>query len=294
MRAPRVRIADLPWYDLPELRTATDAWWLGIAAHLRRFGVDRVPAALSRDGDHAERWRHRDLLLSQACGYDVLYDAASWIVPVATPCYRNVGAEGPRYASAIVVRDDDASRDVADLRGRRFVLNECSSHSGNNAVRPLVAARCRDGTFFAEVRASGSHTDRLAAVRSGGSDAACVDLLVMDLLRRWRPSALAGLRVLAHTAPAWAPPYVTSVHTEPAVVDALRRALAAAARDEALTACRRALQIEDFAFLPAAVYADLARFEEPALRAGYFELPAPAASPLHRPPLASGEHQAAI
>jgi hypothetical protein len=92
-----VRIADLPWYDLDELAPATDAWWRGIASHLRRLGVDRVPDHLSRDGSHIARWQHCELLLSQACGYDVLYDAADDIVPIATPRYLAEGCEGPRY-----------------------------------------------------------------------------------------------------------------------------------------------------------------------------------------------------
>src|SRR5262245_51271215 len=92
-----LRIADLPWYDLDELVSATDGWWRGIASHLRRLGVDRVPDILSRDGSHVARWQDADLLLSQACGYDVLYDAASDIVPIATPRYLAEGCEGPRY-----------------------------------------------------------------------------------------------------------------------------------------------------------------------------------------------------
>jgi hypothetical protein len=35
-----VRIAELPWYDVPELVAATDAWWRGIARHLQAAGVE--------------------------------------------------------------------------------------------------------------------------------------------------------------------------------------------------------------------------------------------------------------
>lgn len=277
-----MRIADLPWYDLPELQAATDAWWRGIASHLRRLGVDRVPDALQREGCHVARWRHRDLLLSQACGYDVLYDAAPWIVPVATPCYRVGGVQGPRYRSAVVVRDDGPQRTLADLRGARFVVNEASSHSGNNAARPLFAPRCTNGAFFATVAASGSHTDSLGAVQQGDADGACIDLVVWELLQRVRPQALHGLRVLATTAPTWAPPYVTSRRAPRPLRQALGRALLAAAQDRELADCRAALCIDGFEVLPENAYRDLAEFERPALAARYFELPAPAASPLSR------------
>jgi ABC-type phosphate/phosphonate transport system substrate-binding protein len=283
-----VRIADLPWYDLPELQAATDAWWDGIAGHLRRLGVDRVPDRLQRDGCHVERWRQRDLLLSQACGYDVLYDAAQWIVPIATPCYRAGGNRGPRYTSAVVVRDDSSRQHLGDLRGARFVVNEASSHSGNNAVRPMVAPRCEGGRFFADVHTSGSHTDSLGAVQQGTADAACIDMVVFELLQRVRPGALHGLRVLATTAAAWAPPYVTSVHSGPELRHTLRCALSAAAQDPRLVECRAALLIDGFEVLPDGAYRSLAAFEQPALAARYFELPAPATSPLSRAAGASG------
>lgn len=277
-----MRIAELPWYDLPELQAATDGWWCGIARHLRAHGVDRVPDRLQRDGCHVARWQHQDLLLSQACGYDVLYDAARWIVPVATPCYRASGTRGPRYTSAVVVREHGTHRRLADLRGARFVVNEASSHSGNNAMRPLVAPRCHEGRFFGSVEATGSHTDSLDAVQRGTADAACIDGVVLDLMQRVRPQALHGLRVLATTAATWAPPYVTSVHSGPELRRALRSALAAAVRDADLAEHRSALLIDGFEVLPDGAYGALAEFEVPALTARYFELPAPATSPLAR------------
>ncbi len=277
-----MRIADLPWYDLDELVQSTDAWWRGIARHARAAGVERVPDELARDGCHAARWRRPELLLSQACGYDVLYDSADAIVPIATPCYAAEGCEGPRYRSIVVVRADRPWRTVAELRERRVAVNEASSHSGTNALRPLVAPVAVGGTFFGEVRVTGSHTDSIDAVVHGDADVACIDAVVLALLRRVRPAALRALRPIVCTTPALAPPYVTSVHTPAPVRAALQRALLAALHDVELAACRDALLLRGFSLLPAATYAELEGFEEPALAAGYFELPAPRRSPLHR------------
>jgi ABC-type phosphate/phosphonate transport system substrate-binding protein len=277
-----VRVADLPWYDLPELRAATDAWWRGIAGHLAELGVDDLPAALRRDVAHERNWQERRLLLSQACGYDVIYDAEAVLVPVATPCYASAGCTGPRYRSAVVVRADDAARELADLRGRRCAVNEATSHSGVNALRPLVAALSRGGAFFGQVLVTGAHTDSLGLVQKGGADVAAIDVVVLDLVMRVRPQALAGLRVLAHTDAALAPPYVTSVHTDAETRTRLRLALQRAAADPRLHDCRAALRIERLEFPPASAYAELRAFEAPALQAGYFELPAPRRSPLSR------------
>ncbi|HEX6811118.1 MAG TPA: PhnD/SsuA/transferrin family substrate-binding protein [Planctomycetota bacterium] len=289
MYAPRpVRIADLPWYDLEEVEAATDAWWSGIARHLRRLGVDRVPDTLTRRGSHVERWEHPDLLLSQACGYDVLYDHAAVLVPLASPCYAAAGCQGPRYSSVVVVRAGLAVTSLAALRGTRVVVNEASSHSGTNALRPLIAPLSAGGEFFADVQVSGSHTDSLRALRQGRADVACVDAVVMELLRRVRPDALRGIRVLATTAPALAPPYVTSVHADAALRQCLRQALQAAIADPALAECRNALLLTDFVFAPEGAYRELATFEVGALAAGYHELPAPRTSPLHRNGVATG------
>jgi ABC-type phosphate/phosphonate transport system substrate-binding protein len=277
-----VRIADLPWYDLPELVDATDSWWCGIADHLRRLGVDRVPDALLREGSHVDRWRHPELLLSQACGYDVLYDAADDIVPIATPCYTAEGCEGPRYRSIVVVRSDHRAQTLADLRGTRAAVNEAASHSGTNALRSLVAPLSRDGAFFGEVVVTGAHTDSIAAVRAGRADVACIDAVVLALLRRARPAAVRGLRPVMCTAAALAPPYVVSARASAALREVVQQALHDAARDPKLATARRALLLDAFAFLPPASYAELEAFEEPALEAGYFELPAPARSPLSR------------
>jgi ABC-type phosphate/phosphonate transport system substrate-binding protein len=229
-----------------------------------------------------QRWQHPDLLVSQACGYDVLYDAADDIVPVATPCYEAEGCEGPRYRSIVVVRADRAFRTLSDLRGSRAAINEASSHSGTNALRSLAAPLSRDGVFFAEVLVTGSHSDSLHAVRCGAADLACVDTVVLALLRRVRPAAVRCLRPIACSATALAPPYVTSTRTPLPLRRLLQQALLAAIRDPGLAEVRRALLLRDFVFLPPAAYAELEAFEEPALAAGYFELPAPERSPLGR------------
>ena len=275
-----MRIADLPWYDVAELETATDAWWRGIAGHLRRLGVDRVPEALTRDGSHVARWRDRELLLSQACGYDVLYDQQDDIVPIATPCYSALGCVGPRYRSSVVVRADRPWRTLGELRSVRVAVNEAASHSGTNALRALVAPMSENGRFFASVLVTGSHSDSLAALLNGDADVACVDAIVLALLAAVRPAAVEGLRTIVDTAPALAPPYVTSRHSSPELRRALQNALAMAVRDPDLARCRAALLLRDFVFVPATAYTELAAFESPAITANYFELPAPARSPL--------------
>jgi len=275
-----MRVANLPWYDFEELTESTDALWRGIATHMRRAGIADVPDSLDRESGHVDQWRLPELLLSQACGYDVLYDAAADLAVVATPRYSAPGCEGSHYRSAIVVRADDGARTLGDLAGRRCVVNEASSHSGTNALRALVAPLSRNGRFFETVSESGDHATSLAQVAEGRADVACVDVVVLELCRRVRPESLARLRTLGLTELAPAPPFVTARVTAPEDLEKLRRALLAAMSDPDLVAARSALLLEGVDFLEERAYGALVDFEAPALANAYFELPAPNQSPL--------------
>jgi ABC-type phosphate/phosphonate transport system substrate-binding protein len=275
-----VLVAELPWYDFVELRAHTDTWWQGIARHLCAAGVDGIPDALVRGADYESRWRDPQLLLSQACGYDVLYDAADHIVPIATPCYAAEGCEGPRYRSFVVVRTDRAWQSFQDLRGRSLAINQVSSHSGSNALRPQAAALQREGAFFGDVVESGSHMLSLLALHRGEVDVACIDAVVLAILRRNRPEAVMNLRAVACTNTALAPPYVASKHASAQLHTQLRAALQAAIVDPELAAAREALLLRDIAFFPPASYSELEEFEQAAIAVGYDELPAPMRSPL--------------
>lgn len=275
-----MRIANLPWYDFHELSGATDALWSGIARHLAAAGVDDVPERLDRETDHRVQWRQPNLLLSQACGYDVLYDSATELEVVATPCFVAEGCDQSSYRSAVVVRDLDRVTALEELRGSVCVINEATSHSGTNALRPLVAPLSRGGRFFGEVRASGDHATSLEMVAAGLADVACVDVVVWELCRRVRPRTLHGLRVLRFTEKAPAPPYVTSKRTPPDVMRGLREALAAAMADPELCPVREALLIGGVEMLGEDTYRALVHFERPALDFGYAELPSPRCSPL--------------
>ena len=273
-------VADLPWYDFAELREATDVWWRGIAKHLRQQGVAGVPDELRHDGRYAERWQQPELLLSQACGYDVLYDQREHIVPIATPCYAAQGCEGPRYRSFVVVRREQSWQTFDELRGRSLAINQATSHSGTNALRPQAAMLHQDGSFFGDVTHTGSHLASLAALHGGAVEVACIDAVVLALLYRVRPDAVTNLRAVACTKTALAPPYVTSAQASPELVAQLQAALTAAVHDPGLQKARDALLLRDFVCFPPDAYSELEDFEQDAMAAGYLQLPAPMRSPL--------------
>src|SRR5262249_22017155 len=155
-------------------------------------GIDDIPDQLDRSLSLEELWGSPDMVLAQACGYQLMGDWAGRLEYLATPCYAAPGCEGSSYCSWIVIRADSSAGDLEDLRGTRCLINNRSSHSGCNAFRALVAPLARDGKFFGSVRVSGSHPESLAQLQSDLGDVASVDCVTYALLERYRPQATAG------------------------------------------------------------------------------------------------------
>jgi len=265
-------VANLPMYDLPGLRQATDDWWAGLARALRVAGIDRVPRHLDRQRTMDEVWRDPDLLISQTCGYPLTHGLAGQVRLVATPAYDVEGCEGASYRSAFVVRNEDSSLKLADLRDRRVAINSSNSQSGYNCLRRALAQLAVGGPFFAEVVESGGHGASLTAVRENRADLAAVDGVTFALTARTESSAVAGLRVLDWSAAAPGLPYVTRADAGDDEVAALRAGLLAAVADPDLAEARAALTLAGFEILPLEAYDVINRMEAEAIALGYPEI----------------------
>lgn len=268
-------LASLPMYDLEPLRQATDTWWGGIAAALRRQGFAETPEALARDGGFGDRfvqWASPDLLLSQTCGYPLTHDFADKLRLVATPLYRAEHCAGPRYCSVVVVASGHPAVTVDDLRGSHVAVNGFDSQSGFNSLRGLVAPLARDGRFFGRVSETGRHAASLAMVAAGEADVCALDCVSHALWRRHMPELLEGTRVLTVTARAPSLPYVTHAGRSDEDVTRMRAALAEAVADPSLRQAREYLLIAGFETLPRTAYDAIDAMEADAIAAGYEEL----------------------
>ena len=143
----RAMTANLSWYDLPEVRHATDALWSSLARQFRLVGLTDVPRRLNRRVHYEDQWTSPHFLFGQACGYDVRIAHAGRLRVVAAPCYDVSGCEGSSYSSFVVVREGAAIGSLEDLRAARCVINTPTSHSGMNVLRALVR-RCTVRAVF--------------------------------------------------------------------------------------------------------------------------------------------------
>jgi len=258
--------AELPMYDLAELRQATDAWWAGIARALRREGIEDVPNRLTREQSVEGRL---DLLLSQVCGSNMAGEGRERLAYVATPCYTAPGCNGPLYRSVIVVLATCPARTLEELRGSRCAINGYKSHSGCNALRASFAPLAQGGRFFASVTVSGGHALSLALIASGQADVAAIDCIAYALLARCRPHVLEDTRTVAQTPAAPVGPYVTRGGASGDLTARLRSGLARAIHDPDLAAARADLLFGGIEILPVEDYAQIAQIEVEATRLGY-------------------------
>lgn len=265
-------IAALGMYDLPEIRSATDAWWTVIAECLRAAGVDGVPARLDRGRSMPAVWRDPALLLTQTCGYPLTHGFADALAAVAVPTYAAEGCAPGRYRSAFMVRAGDPATVLSDLRGRRAAANEPDSQSGCNALRRAVAPLARGGRFFASVSWTGSHRLSLAAVQSGSADVAAIDAVTLALVARHAPRETSGLRVLGWSSAAPALPYASHASATPELRRRLTAGLLAAAAAPKAAEARATLLLSGLTAVENSAYAPIPEMRREAETLGYPEL----------------------
>jgi len=188
--------------------------------------MDNLPQHLDWPDTLVPYWRNPRLLLSQTCGYP-LVTALPAVQVVGRFHYAAPGCEGSDYRSLLLVREHDPRRTLADFRQSIVACNSLDSHSGYNVLRYMVSPLAEQGRFFQRVIFTGAHLHSLDAVREGSADLTAVDCVIFEGVKRARPHALKGLRVLCETPPAPGLPLITAAATPQRVVQQLRDALAA-------------------------------------------------------------------
>jgi ABC-type phosphate/phosphonate transport system substrate-binding protein len=264
-------IATLPMYDWPQLRSSTDAWWAGLARHLRAAGID-APDRLTRSDAPDMQWRRPDLVVSQTCGLPLVHAFKDQLEVLATPVYAAEGCRGPHYSSLIVVANEAGITRLEDLKGATAAYNAADSLSGHLALRCVFAPLSRNGRFFGRLVETGSHVDSMRLVSERQADVAAIDCVSHELARRHLPEVVSRLAVIGRGPSAPALPYVTAAGRPPDEVARLRRALAATAADPELSAARQALCIAGLEFLPTDAYHRVLELEAGCEALGYSDL----------------------
>jgi ABC-type phosphate/phosphonate transport system substrate-binding protein len=250
-------------YDIPERRSAIDAWWAGLARHWRAAGLSDVPATAQMPTDLYELWLAPDLFIAQTCGYPLTHGLKGRVTLVATPVYAVEGCAGGRYHSVIIARADSDVRTLDDVAGKTAAINGYDSQSGWNALRHSLIGKGAP----ARIVESGGHRKSVAAVREGRADVAAIDCVSYANFSAVAPQEVAPLRVIARSASAPALPYVTRRDVAPGDLQKLRAGLQSAIADPALAETRAALLIAGIEIVPLEAYDRMLEMEREADRA---------------------------
>ncbi len=240
-------------YDLPEVTSATSAWWSGLAGHMRREGLADVPDTLHRPVELVAHWRSPALLFSQTCGYPLTHALRGAVQLVALPVYGCDGCTADGfYSSVVVVPASSAIHSLTQCRNRRAVFNTPDSMSGllalRHAVSMAVPASDEGSGFFNSLTESGGHRRSLEAVAAGQADVAAIDAVTFALLSRNDPQLVAGVRVVGHTRQVPGLPYITAARASHTTVTRLRAAVRQAFADPSLAEARAELLLSGVRF----------------------------------------------
>jgi ABC-type phosphate/phosphonate transport system substrate-binding protein len=259
----------LPMYNLPEMRAVNARFWETLRGLLIEVGFRYLPESLTFDRPPVPERIGHEILFSQTCGYPLETIFSGQAIRLGTPCYAAPGCEGPTHCGLFVVPAGSVARELRDLRGGVFLLNNRHSNSGMNLPRRALADIADGKPFFAEVVETGSQPGNLDRIARGAADATAVDNVTFAFWSRYRPSASRQVRVLAPTPPSPAIPFVTSVATPPETVEILRTALRTLVHDARYEAALAGLLLTDIVDLPESAYRALLDYEREAGDLGY-------------------------
>lgn len=251
----------LPMYGVTH--QPAESFWRVLRGKLLQLGLPLAPEQLVWPHDLAQHCLQDNLLLSQTCGYP-LVSSLPQVQLIGTYHYRVEGCEGANYSSWLVVRDDDPGERLADFRGRTAAYNSTDSQSGHNSLRALIAPLAQNGRFFGAAVASGAHYQSLRLIQNRQADIAAIDCVSLELLKRARPQALVGLKIIGRTASVPGLPLITSAQTPPEQLEILR-AGAKAMLGEAVS---DNLLIGDFSLVPRSAYQIITELEQQAAAHG--------------------------
>jgi ABC-type phosphate/phosphonate transport system substrate-binding protein len=251
------------------MQAVNAAFWDALRGLLIEAGLHDVPESLTFDRRPVPERIGPEILFSQTCGYPLQTIFAGQAIRLGTPCYQAPGCDGPTHCGFFIVQAESKARQLSDLRGCTFLFNSIHSNSGMNLPRRAIADIAGSRPFFGKITETGSHPGNLDRIARGEGDATVVDNVTYAFWAKYRPEAAIRVRVLAHTPPSPAIPFVTSVATSPAIVEVLRTALRTLAREPRYRDVMAGLLLADIVDVPDAPYQGLLDYEREAAALGY-------------------------
>jgi ABC-type phosphate/phosphonate transport system substrate-binding protein len=259
-------------YNLPEMRSLNAEFWGALRAELARRGLDDAPEALDFERRPVPAEIGTDTLLTQVCGYPLQTIYRGQATILGAPVYAAEHCSSASHVGVFIVHRDSSYRQLANLKGCRFIYNSRHSNSGMNLPRRSLADIADGQPLFATTTETHSQPGNIERVARGEADASCVDCVTYAFFCRYRPKLGNLTRVLAVTPPSPSIPFVTSSSAPEGLKQCLRDALFAVARSEQWANARAGLMLRDIVPIDPASYQVQLAYEQEAKELGYPEL----------------------
>jgi ABC-type phosphate/phosphonate transport system substrate-binding protein len=264
------RIANARMYSVtPQVE---NAWQALLAQVARDAQVPLTYMSYPAPQPLEQLWSRPDLGAVFMCGYPIALGLAP-VIPLAAPIPRAAWAQGRSvYRSDLIVRDDAPYGTLEDTFGARAGWTVTHSHSGFNAFRHhLLTFRSPERPQLYAQMSGNLVTARrvLDSVRAGSIDVGPLDAYWHMLLAHHAPELTSGVRVLASTALAPMPAFVTAADAPAHRVARLKAAFTAARLQPWFAALADDLLIEGFAEVTPSTYSILLEWDRAANAAGY-------------------------
>ena len=219
-------IASLGMYDDPLIRSANDELWQVWRDSIARLSSRSIkpPATLNRDMPLAEQWAHKDLFLSQTCGFPYITKYRDQVRLVATPRYSHPGCDGHCYSSFVITRKN-TSGSLLDYRDKTLAANSADSLSGLIALELMLGQSGINAPFFSQCLFSGAHLKSMRMVAANNADLCCIDAVTWALNCRLEPQLADELQIIAQTPSLPGLPLITGQGRNTIFVESLRQAI---------------------------------------------------------------------
>ena len=236
-------LAVLSMYDWPEVRIATDAFWIELRDACRRRDLSAPDTLVRKPPDSVDQadddwaysqWLSPDLLLSQTCGLPFARFLHGKVQLLGSLAYAIEGSEFGDYHSVIIASRDSGLKCLDDIDQRhRFAFNNCVSQSGYRAMQKTLESQGRPSDWLQGGVESGSHRHSIGLVADGKADFATIDAVSWLLATRHEAKASAVIKIgTTMTTPGL--PMICSMGQDPDLVsDAIEEAIGLLAADAA-------------------------------------------------------------
>ena len=209
------------------------------------------------------------LWFGQTCGYPLMTRLQHRLIPISVPDFDIAGCDGAYYSSRLIVPEKSGINSLQECKGLSAVINTNDSNSGMNLLRHTVAGFNLQGSFFDDIKVSGSHLQSLTEVANQHADIAAIDCVSYRFIEDTWPELTARVRSIGFTASTCGLPFVIPKQSAQKrdfaeITETLNRALSRLDKKQ-----KDRLHLKGFKDVEMNDYASILELENSAIAAGY-------------------------